>query len=67
MGQSLYRYIAHRLSRLDVYIGKYGICGLQRKTIKWTKMMVKNSLRFLKTPKSKWFGGKRKEQKLEEE
>ena len=67
MGQSLYRYLVDMLDRLNVYIGMYGIFGLIKGELQWMKMMVKSFLRFLKMPKSKWFGGKKKEQKLEEE
>ena len=50
MGQSLYRYIAHRLDRLDVYVVKYGIYGLLKwSMIKWMKIK-KSFLLFLKMP-----------------
>ena len=67
MGQSLNRWATDKVDRLGVFLGRNGICGLIRRIYKWTKMMVKDFLRFLRKQKSKWFGEKKKEQKLEEE
>jgi hypothetical protein len=67
MGKSLYTYLAERLSRCRLNVGRYGLCYLIRRMLKWTKMIVRDFLNFLKKLKSKLFGERKKEQKLEEE
>ena len=53
MGKSLYTYLAERLSRCRLNVGRYGLCYLIRRMLKWTKMIVRDFLNFLKKLKSK--------------
>ena len=56
---TMFKYIFSRTARVSLLIIK--------RVIKWMKMIVKGFLRFLKKLKSRLFGDKKRERKLEEE